>query len=344
MVTIPLYPDLFDGRTIARMGAIAVRAFTFPTGVAALEIENGAGRVVLLPFQGQQVWDAVFQGRRLTMETPFPAPLPTRDYLRTYGAFFLHCGGTALGNPTPEDDHPLHGELPNAPYLSAALDFGQDALGAYVELSGRTEERTAYGPSFAFRPRLRLHEGRSLLHLGVEAENIGAVRMPFFYMAHVNFRPRPGARLEDGQADDRTAHRRAPNPADSPAALAWYAALERDPSLHRVVPGAESEVRDMVLTLTPEAGPDGWSEARQTGGGLVDLVAWRPAELPHLVRWMARHPGFQAMGFALPATARPDGKAQAMRDGQVVWLDPGETFRTALRFGSQDSGSQDSGL
>ncbi len=336
MTTIPLYPDQFADRLLARHGAISVRAFTYPTGVAALEVENGAGRVVLLPFQGQQVWDATFHGRRLTMETGFAAPQPTRDYLRTYGAYFLHCGGTALGNPAPEDDHPLHGELPNMPFSTAALHFGADAQGAYVELSGLAEERLAYGPAFAFRPALRLYERGSLFHLAVEIENTGGTVMPCFYMAHVNFRPMVGARLSDGQKDDRTIHRRAPNAQDSAAALAWYAALEADPAHHRNVPGPESEVRDMVLTLAPEAGADGWSEARQALGDAADVVAWRPADLPHLVRWMARHSGFQAMGFALPATARPDGKAAALREGQVIWLQPGEKFRTELRFGSED--------
>ena len=340
MTTLPLHPDLFTaqapGRLLARNGAIAVHAFAYPTGVQALEIENGAGRVVLLPFQGQQVWDAVFQGRRLTMGTGFTAPVATRDYLRTYGGFFLHCGGTALGNPGPGDDHPLHGELPNLPYARAELHFGQDQIGRYVELSGEAQDRVAFGHAFAFRPRLRLHEGESLFHLGFEAENIGGARMPFFYLAHVNFRPVPGARIIDAQEDDRAIRRRPPNANDSPAALAWYAAVDKDPGFHRIVPGAEAEVRDMVLTLAPKAGADGWTEARQVDGPRADVVAWKPAQLPHLVRWMARHPGFQAMGFALPATARPDGRAQAMRDGQVVWLAPGEVFRTELRFGSQD--------
>lgn len=336
MTTIPLHPDLFRDRILARNGAIVVRAFTYPTGVMALDVENGAGRVILLPFQGQQVWDATFQGRRLTMETGFSAPQPTRDYLRTYGGFLLHCGGTALGNPAPDDDHPLHGELPNAPYARAELHFGEDQTGRYVELSGETVEPSAYGPFFAFRPRLRLHEGASLFHLTVEAENISALPLPWFYMAHVNFRPMVGAKLTDAQGDDRSIHRRAPNPQDSPAALAWYAELDRDPAFHRTVPGPEAQVRDLVLTLAPQAGPDGWTEARQTLGAAVDVVAWKPAELPHLVRWMARHPGFQAMGFALPATARPDGRAQAMRDGQVTWLAPGHSWRTELRLGAED--------
>lgn len=334
MTTIPLDPALFTDRILARHGAIAVRAFRYPTGVLALQIQNGAGQVVLLPYQGQQVWDAVFHGRRLTMETGFTAPVPTRDYLRTYGGFFLHCGGTSLGNPGAGDDHPLHGELPNIPFTRAELHFGQDDIGRFVDLTGEAEERVAFGPAFAFRPRLRLHEGASLFHLSIEVENLGGAAMPFFYLAHVNFRPMVGARITDAQEDDATIHIRPPHPQDSPEARAWHEAMARDPALHRIVPQADP--RDMVLTLAPKPGPDGWTEARQSLGPLADLVAWQPADLPHLVRWMARHPGFQALGFALPATARPDGRAAALREGQVIWLQPGAVFATALRFGSAD--------
>jgi hypothetical protein len=39
----------------------------------------------MLPFQGQQIWDAWFDERRLTMRSMFPEPKPTREYLDTYG-------------------------------------------------------------------------------------------------------------------------------------------------------------------------------------------------------------------------------------------------------------------
>ena len=58
-------------------------------------------------------------GRQLTMRSMFDQPQATRNYLETYGGFLIHCGFTAMGVPTKEDSHPLHGELPNAPYRQA---------------------------------------------------------------------------------------------------------------------------------------------------------------------------------------------------------------------------------
>jgi hypothetical protein len=66
------------------------------------------------------------------MATAFAESRPTREYLENYGSFMLHCGATAMGVPSKEDSHPLHGELPNASYQKAYVVVGQDEKGPYV--------------------------------------------------------------------------------------------------------------------------------------------------------------------------------------------------------------------
>jgi len=48
-------------------------------------------------------------------------PVPARQIVETYGCFAFHSGLLAAGCPSPEDDHPLHGEFPCAPMRSASL-------------------------------------------------------------------------------------------------------------------------------------------------------------------------------------------------------------------------------
>ena len=43
---------------LARHGALVVTAFRYASGVAALRITNQVGEIILLPFHGQQIWDA----------------------------------------------------------------------------------------------------------------------------------------------------------------------------------------------------------------------------------------------------------------------------------------------
>lgn len=45
-------------------------------------LENGASELVMLPFQGQQIWCATFGGRNVTMKSMFGQPNPTTDSVR----------------------------------------------------------------------------------------------------------------------------------------------------------------------------------------------------------------------------------------------------------------------
>ena len=190
-VTLELDPSLFGEREkrVAHSGKLVAAAFRYRSGVAGRRVDNGAGTVILLPFQGQQVWDAVFLGRSLTMKSMFDEPQPTRDYLRTYGALFLHCGGTSMGNPGPTDSHPLHGELPNLPYTDAQLVFGEDEAGAYLDLTGTARDTQAFHHDFVSRPRVRIREGATSLDISVDVENRAGKPLPFLYLAHINFPP-----------------------------------------------------------------------------------------------------------------------------------------------------------
>lgn len=342
-VSIELTPQLFGERErlVAESGAFRVTAFSYRSGVAALRVENGAGSAVFLPFQGQQIWDAVFLGRSLTMRSMFDEPLQTRDYMRTYGAFFIHCGGTSMGNPAPQDTHPLHGELPNMPYQSARLIFGQDERGSYVELTGEGYDTLAFQHAFVARPRLRLHEDATSFHCVVEVENRNGRPMPFLYLAHINFRPADGGVLIDTVRDDRgdvAVRRPALEPDERKAVRDYHDAIAADPSHHRTLRAGVPVEPELVLTMKAASGKDGWTHAlHRRPDGTGDFVSYRPADLPYAVRWMRRSAEKDALGLVLPATAAPDGLAAAKANGQIVWIAPGGSFRTEMTFGVTDA-------
>jgi hypothetical protein len=58
-------------------------AFKYSTGVCAVRVENNRGYYIILPFQGQQIWRAFFDGHDLVMKTKFSEPVPTMEYLQT---------------------------------------------------------------------------------------------------------------------------------------------------------------------------------------------------------------------------------------------------------------------
>ena len=337
-----LDPALFTPleTVVARFGAFVITTFRYRSGVAGLRIGNAAGEVVILPFQGQQVWDAQFHGRRLTMRSMFDEPQATRDYLRSYGALLLHCGGTAMGNPGPEDRHPLHGELPALPLTEAWLECGHDADGAFVDIRGEGRDVLAFSHDFVARPRLRLREAESSIEVELVVENHAGTPLPFMYLAHVNFLPADGATLHDA-ADDASIVVRQQDGAPA-AAREYHERINADPASHRMLEAGVAVLPELVLTMQVSAGADGWTHALQRhpdGGG--DFVSYRPSELPYAVRWMTRGPDQDALGLVLPATAPPDGQAAARRSGQLVQIAPGASFRTRYSFGALDAASAD---
>src|SRR5690606_12334717 len=129
------------------------------TGVCGLRLRNERGELVLLPFQGQQIWSARFDGRDLTMKSRFEEPRPTQNYLETYGGFLLHCAATAIGVPTGEDTDALHGELPNAPYHRAHLVLGEGEQGPSIGLGGEYQYTVAFAHNYVARPLVTLRAG-----------------------------------------------------------------------------------------------------------------------------------------------------------------------------------------
>ena len=145
---------------LARHAGLTASVWRYRSGVAGLRIGNELGHIALLPFQGQQIWEAAFLGRRLTMGSMFDgAGCPEVDFLQTYGAFFLHCGATAMGDPGLEDSHPVHGELPNARYQQAQLVIGRDESGPFMGLTGSYHHRVAFGGHYSAEPTIKLHGG-----------------------------------------------------------------------------------------------------------------------------------------------------------------------------------------
>ena len=87
------------------------------------------------------------------MRNLFSQPKPSPTVIGTYGCFMFHSGLLRNGCPSPEDDHPLHGEIPCAAMDRAWLDVGEDRVGQYLRLGGEYEYvqglATVIGPARA---------------------------------------------------------------------------------------------------------------------------------------------------------------------------------------------------
>jgi len=337
---IDLYPDYFPAKEVqvAERGELKASSFCFPSGVQALRLSNSLGELIMLPFQGQQIWDAVMNDRRLTMKSMFDQPYPTRDFLSTYGGFLLHCGAVAMGVPGPEDTHPLHGELHNAPYETAGLIFGVDERGEYIGLTGHYQHTVAFNYNYAAVPMVKLHAGSSVFSVSMSIQNLKATPMPLMFLEHINFKPVDGGRLvQTVPVDPGHMYVRAEIPAFmevSPGYRKFVEEVKKDPAQHLEFTPGQSYDPEMVLFLKYQAGEDGWARTLQGHpDGTADIVRHRPDQLDHCVRWICRTPDQDAIGVE-PCTAEVEGFSAEKAKGNVRSLPGGESFQSDLEIGT----------
>lgn len=347
-VTVTLRPEHFTPvpTLLASYACMTATTFRYRSGVAGLRIANAAGHIDLLPFQGQQIWDATFFGRRLTMGSMFDEPVATDDYLATYGAFFIHCGATAMGNPGPEDTHPLHGELPNAIYQEAQLIIGKDAEGAFMGLTGSYRHRIAFTHNYVAGPVIKLNVKGGRIRASLSIRNLKQVPMELMYLAHINFRPVDKAVLIDTVPDDpRNMRVRATLPGQfvpSPQHRKLLDEMLDDPRRHRTIRPGQAIDPELVLSLDCRADEAGWAHSLQfLPDGAADFVSHRPQELDHGVRWISRSGDQDALGLMLPATADPNGYMSEKAKGHLKIVPPQGEFRCELEFGALEKEDAD---
>jgi hypothetical protein len=312
-------------------------SFRYQSGVCALRLKNALGELVTLPFQGQQIWDATLCGRRLTMKSMFDQPYPVRDFLSTFGGFLLHCGATAMGVPGANDAHPLHGELPNAPYQQAQLLFGEDERGTYIGLGGTYRHTLAFNYCYIAQPLIKLYAGSSLFTLSMTVTNLKGTSMPLMYLAHINYLAVDNARLVYSapcDTDHMCVRADIPDFMDAPPGYRDFVEqLSQHPETHLVLKPELVFDPEVVFLIEHLPCSDGWARALQVHpDGSADIVRHRPDQLKVGVRWICRTPDQQSIGFE-PATAGVSGFTAEKRKGNVQNLGPGAIFHCDLEVG-----------
>jgi hypothetical protein len=338
---ITLQPYFFREaeKTLAEFAGLTASTFLYDSGVCALRLVNQEGQLILLPFQGQQIWHAEFYGRPLTMKSMFNQPYPTNIYLNTYGGFLIHCGVTAMGVPTDKDTHPLHGELPNAVYQTAQLIVGQDERGPYMGLTGTFQYTVAFSHNYEAVPLVKFYADSSKISASMTVKNLKRSPMELMYLAHANFRPVDNGRLvysAPGDTDHVRVRSSIPSHIRPPAGYQEFLReLEAQPEKHHVLsPGLafDPEVVFFIDYLTDEAG---WAHSLQIHpDGSADFISHRPDELDHGVRWISRTADQDCLGIILPATAEPEGYSAEKAKGNIKTLPPGGVFHFDLELGA----------
>lgn len=338
---IYLAPEFFSEheKLLVDYEGLSAYTFRFDSGVCAVRLTSEKGELVLLPFQGQQVWSAIFDGRDLTMKSMFDQPYPTREFLDTFGGFLQHCGASAAGGPGPQDTHPLHGELPNAPYQSAYLVAGEDDVGTYIGLGGAYQHTVAFSHNYVAEPLARLYAGRSLFKVAITITNLKQSPQTLMYLAHVNFKPIDHGRLVySAQTAPEHVRVRSSIPAHikpGPGYAEFIQELGRNPQKHHVLAPELAFDPEVVFFIDYLADAEGWAHSMQIHpDGAADYIRHRPEQLPRATRWISRTADQDAIALVEAGTCEPEGYTAEKAKGNVRSLAPGEQFSAEIEIGA----------
>ncbi|WP_062118156.1 aldose 1-epimerase family protein [Aureimonas sp. AU40] len=344
MTHFHLRPAAFDEveRDCVEHGELTASLFRYPTGVEAIRLRNARGELVVLPYLGQMIWSARFDGVDLTMKSIFRAPRRVATIGETYGCFAFHSGLLRNGVPGPGDDHPAHGEMACAAMDDAGIEAGEDEAGPFLRVTGSTEYAMGFGAHYRARPSVTLRTGSAVLEMAMQVENLSAAPMDLMYMCHANFAYADGAEIlqEAPFSPAATRVRRAvprhvrPNP----DYLAFIDQLAADPSGSRKLEDGARYDPEQVFYLeglaTDDAGTTRAMLLKREGDAF--FMRYSPSQFPKTVRWILKGGDQSVAAFALPSTCEPEGHAAELAKGNVHQIPPGAAASFAVQLGHLD--------
>lgn len=331
-------------KEIFSSGELKASIFTYSTGVKAVKIQNSKGSGILLPFMGQMIWRAQFNGYELAMKSIFDEPIQAKvAFGETYGCFLMHCGLTAMGNPTAEDTHIPHGELPICKYDSAYLVYGNDEKGNYIGLSGIYTHKMCYELNYEFSPLVKLYEGQTYFDIEVNFKNNKDVPLEYYYLCHINHRPVDGAKLVYS-ADRKTIkvnHEVPDNYFSQEDALAtnkYLDELDKNPAIMDDIGGKNQSYHpEIVFSMKYSSDKEGNAYTMQVNPDkTATYVIHKPEQLPVGTRWISRTDDEDALGMILPATSEHMGRLYCQRNNQQLYLKKGQSITYNMQTGLLD--------
>lgn len=339
MYRIHLVPELFstEERLIVQSDDFSITTKCYPQNIASLKITNSRGHLEILPFMGQMIWDAVFDGQSLRMTNMFHQPQRGREIIDTYGCFSFHSGLLTGGCPSPDDHHPLHGEFPCAEMESAFLVIENKKISVVSEY----EYVRGFGHHYRATPSVVLEADCPRFDIKMTVQNLSAYQaMPLIYMCHMNY-----AYVADGimrqNIPEEALQLRRTIPAHVKPTPEWQAFNEAilqgkvDANVLNKPECYDPEIVYFADNLT-QYGEKMVFELSNPANGITFSTQFSSREFPHATRWILNNPDQKVSAFVLPATARPEGYLAAEKAGTLQWLAAGESRHFTVNTGIKE--------
>lgn len=313
----------------------SVKLFRYPAGVEAVEIKNSRGKIIVLPYMGQIIWRAEFDGIDLTMKNMFSQPRKTHNMLDTYGCFAFHSGLLASGCPSPEDTHPMHGEFCCADIDRAWLEIEPGS----ITLCGEYEYCQGFGYRYTARPSVQLKAGAGNITIGMNVKNTTSIPMPLQYICHINY-----AYVDEGEfaanIPDSAFKLRETIPSHIKPTADWFAYTDeikkmqsQGKTLTKLGNPALYNTEIVFLADDIDEYTDSIEAQITSPQGYTFKTQFSTQQFKHAIRWIMYNGDQQVSSFIIPATSRPEGFLAAQKAGHLIMLEPNETREFSVTTG-----------
>ncbi|WP_411752978.1 aldose 1-epimerase family protein [Serratia sp. (in: enterobacteria)] len=331
---LALWRELFTEhpRTLVKNKDFTVTVFRYASGVEGLKVANSRGHLVILPWLGQMIWDAQFDGHDLKMGNMFHQPKAAKEVVETYGCFAFHSGLLANGCPSPQDNHPLHGEFACASMDESWLELEGDSL----RICGSYEYVMGFGHHYLAQPSVVIHKESPLFDIAMTVTNLASAPMPLQYMCHMNYAYVPDAAFKQNIPDESLILRESVPDHVKPTEqwqLFNQQILQGEVTLNTLSTPHLYDPEIVFFADKLDRYTDKPEFEMLAPDGTRFITRFSSKEFNYVTRWILFNGDQQVAAFALPSTCRPEGFIAAQRSGSLIQLGPQQSRQFTVTTG-----------
>ncbi|MGE5494843.1 MAG: aldose 1-epimerase family protein [Burkholderiales bacterium] len=306
-------------------------------GVKAVDVRTQALNFTVLMDRGMDIAWADYKGTPISyisntgVCSPFLFEEPGKGFLRNFTAGLLTtCGLTSFGAPCRDagEELGLHGRISNIPAENESVYAEWEGDDYVMRIRGKMRQSRVFGENLTLTREIETRLLSDSLTIRDTVENCGFSVQPLMLLYHINF----GYPIVDR---------------DTVLVQSKTNVKARDEEAQKgidtfnVFSDPVPDYKEQVFYHDMEPDADGFVTAclfnKNLGeNGLGAYVRFNKNQLPLMCEWKQVGEGEYVIGLE-PGTAYPEGRAQARKDGQIIFLKPGEKKGVQIEIGVVDS-------
>lgn len=292
-------------------------------GTRAVELYNACGlELTVLPGRGMDIASLRCQGVNLSFlsktgvtSSSYFTEDGTRGFFRSFFAGFLTTGGLTYMGSACEDHGEqlgLHGVVSNTPAYEVCPQTVWENGAPVLTVSGKVKEARVFGEHVVLNRRITLMGEENRFLIEDEVENLDFYPVPLMLLYHMNFGYpllSPACELHIPSFDV------SPRDKEAETGLTELTSItppedgfKEQVFFHKIRPSKGKKAHVMLANKDLKIG--------------VEII-YEPESLPCFTQWKCMKSGEYVLGLE-PGTCHVMGRAQAKKDGSLVYLQPGE--------------------